>query len=210
MTRVALYARVSTHRDQSVDTQLLALRLWAQGRGHTIAGEFVDEGISGKKGRDRRPGLDAMLTAATLGEIDMVAATALDRLGRSLPHLIAMVAELEALKVGLFIHNMALDTSTPMGQLMFNVMGSFAEFEREMIRERTLLGLERARAKGKKLGRPKIPPAVEHRITAMLEGGIPITRITRTTRVGYSTVYRIKTELEEAKRARQEATDSEA
>ena len=197
MARVALYARVSTHKDQTVENQLLALRDWAAGRGHTVAAEFADEGISGKKGRDKRPGLDAMMKAAVAGKVDMVAATALDRLGHSLPHLVQLIWELEALRVGLFVQNMALDTTTPMGKLMFNVMGSFAEFERELIRERTMLGLDRARKQGKALGRPKVPAATERRIHAMLEAGTSINKIMRLTRVGASVVYRIKKEAEE-------------
>lgn len=194
--RVALYARVSTNKDQTVETQLLALREWAAGRGHEAVAEFVDEGISGTKGRDKRPGLDALMKAATLGKFDMVGVTALDRLGRSLPHLVGLVAELEALKVGLFVRNLALDTSTPAGQLMFNVMGSLAQFERELIRERTMLGLERARKQGKTLGRPKVSAGTEHRIADMLRASVPVNKIMRLTRVGASTVYRIKKELE--------------
>ena len=194
--RVALYARVSTHRDQSTENQLLALRDWAAGRDHTVVAEFVDEGISGIKGRGKRPGLDAMATAAMLGKLDMVAVTALDRLGRSLQHLVGLVAELEALKVGLFVRNLALDTSTPAGRLMFGVMGSLAEFERELIRERTLLGLERARKRGKRLGRPPVSAGTERRIADMLQASVPINRIMRLTRVGASAVYRIKKELE--------------
>lgn len=194
--RVALYARVSTNKDQTVETQLLALREWAAGRGHEVVAEFVDEGISGTKGRDKRPGLDALMKAATLGKFDMVGVTALDRLGRSLPHLVGLVAELEALKVGLFVRNLALDTSTPAGQLMFNVMGSLAQFERELIRERTMLGLERARKQGKTLGRPKVSAGTEQRIADMLRASVPVNKIMRLTRVGASTVYRIKKELE--------------
>ena len=196
MARVALYARVSTNKDQTVDNQLLALRDWAAGRGHTVVAEFIDQGISGAKGRDKRPGLDDMLKAAVLGKLDMVAVTALDRLGRSLPHLITTVGELEALKVGLFVRDLALDTSTPAGQLMFNVMGSLAQFERELIRERTMLGLERARKQGKTLGRPKVSAGTEHRIADMLRASVPVNKIMRLTRVGASTVYRIKKELE--------------
>lgn len=197
MARVALYARVSTNKDQTVDNQLLALRDWAAGRGHTVVAEFIDQGISGAKGRDKRPGLDDMLKAAVLGKLDMVAVTALDRLGRSLPHLITTVGELEALKVGLFVRDLALDTSTPAGQLMFNVMGSLAQFERALIRERTLLGLERAKKQGKALGRPKVPAATERRIHALLEAGTSINKIMRLTRVGASVIYRIKKEAEE-------------
>jgi DNA invertase Pin-like site-specific DNA recombinase len=197
MARVGLYARVSTKREQTVENQLLRLREWAAGRGHTIVAEYVDEGISGTKGRDKRPGLDALGKAATLGQIDTVAVTALDRLGRNLQHLIGFVGELEALKVGLFVHNMALDTSTPAGRLMFNMIGSLAEFERELIRERTLMGLERAKKQGKTLGRPKVPAATERRIHALLEAGTSINKIMRLTRVGASVIYRIKKGEEE-------------
>jgi len=197
MARVALYARVSTNKDQTVENQLLALRDWAAGRGHTVAAEFTDEGISGAKGRDKRPGLDDMLKAAVLGKFDMVGITALDRLGRSLPHLITTVGELEALKVGLFVRDLALDTSTPAGQLMFNVMGSLAQFERALIRERTMLGLERARKQGKRLGRPKVSHHKEAKIAALLQAGTPINRVMRLTGVAKSVVYRIKKEMEE-------------
>lgn len=196
MQRVALYARVSTNKDQTVENQLIALRDWARGRGHEVVAEFADQGISGKKGRDKRPALDDMLRAAILGKVDLIAVTALDRLGRSLPHLVTTIAELEALRVGLFVSNLALDTSTPAGRLMFNVMGSLAEFERELIRERTLLGLERARRNGKKLGRPKVSPHTEARITALLQAGTPANRVARLSRVGNAAVYRIKRELE--------------
>src|SRR5690606_10345415 len=177
MARVALYARVSTNKDQSVETQLFALRDWAVARGHEVVAEYTDEGISGAKGRDKRPALDAMMKDAARGKFDMVAATALDRLGRSLQHLVGMVAELDALRVGLFVQNMALDTSTPVGRLMFNMVGAFAEFERGLIRERTLLGLERARRRGSRLGRPKVGPTTERQIVALLEAKTPVNRI---------------------------------
>lgn len=197
MARVALYARVSTNKDQTVENQLLALREWATGRGHEVVAEFTDEGISGAKGRDKRPGLDAMMKAAVMGKFDMVAVVELSRLGRSLSHLVHLIGELEALRVGLFVQNMALDTTTPMGKLMFNVMGSFAEFERELIRERTVLGLERARKRGKRLGRPPVSPYKEAKIAALLKAGTPINRIRRITQVGVSAIYRIKKEMEE-------------
>lgn len=192
MGRVALYARVSTNKDQSVETQLFALRDWAVARGHEVVAEYTDEGISGAKGRDKRPALDAMMKDAVRGKFDMVAATALDRLGRSLQHLVGMVADLDALRVGLFVQNMALETSTPVGRLMFNMVGAFAEFERGLIRERTLLGLERARRRGSRLGRPKVGPTTERQIVALLEAKMPVNRIVRQTGVGVSVVYRIK------------------
>jgi len=194
MTRVALYVRVSTHKDQTVENQLLALRDWAAAQGHIVVAEFTDEGISGAKGRDKRPGVDALMKAATRREVDMIAVTALDRLGRNLNHLVQFVAELEALRVGLFVRNLALDTSTPAGRLMFNVIGSLAEFERELMRERTMLGLDRARRQGKRLGRPKVEAATERRIAALLEAKTPINRIARLTRVSMSVIYRVKGE----------------
>jgi DNA invertase Pin-like site-specific DNA recombinase len=194
MTRVALYVRVSTHKDQTVENQLIALRDWAAAQGHVVVAEFADEGISGAKGRDKRPGVDALMKAATRREVDMIAVTALDRLGRNLNHLVQFVAELEALRVGLFVRNLALDTSTPAGRLMFNVIGSLAEFERELMRERTMLGLDRARRQGKRLGRPKVEAATERRIAALLEAKTPINRIARLTRVSMSVIYRVKGE----------------
>jgi DNA invertase Pin-like site-specific DNA recombinase len=199
MARVALYARVSTKRDQTTENQLISLRDWAEGRGHTVIAEFVDEGFSGKIGKEKRPALDALEKAAKRGEIDMVAVTALDRLGRNLNHLVGLAAELEALGIGLFVRNLALDTSTPAGRLMFNVIGSLAEFERELIRERTILGLDRARKQGKKLGRPKVPRNVEARIVSLLDAKVSINKIMRLTRVGVTTVYRVKKELEGCK-----------
>ena len=197
MARVALYARVSTNKDQTVENQLLALRAWAEGRGHVIAGEFTDQGVSGVTGRGKRPGLDDMMRRATLGEFDMVGCTALDRLGRSLAHLVALAQELEGLKLGLFVHNLALDTSTPAGQLLFNVMGSLAAFERSLIRERTMLGLERARKQGKKLGRPKVPLTTERRIITLLQAGTGINRTAALAQTAKSVVLRIKKELEQ-------------
>ncbi len=196
MSRVALYVRVSTNKDQTVQNQLLVLRDWAAAHGHQIVAEFCDDGISGAKGKDKRPGLAALALAAGRREVDLIAITALDRLGRSLNHLVQFVAELEALRVGLFVRNLALDTSTPAGRLMFNVIGSLAEFERELIRERTLMGLERARRQGKKLGRPRVAPATERRISALLEAGTPANRVARMTCTGNAAVYRIKRELE--------------
>ena len=197
MARVALYARVSTNKDQTVENQLLALRDWAAGRGHTVVAEFTDEGISGAKGRDKRPGLDAMMKAAALGKFDMVAVVELSRLGRSLSHLVQIGTELQALGVDLFLHRQALDSSTPFGRMQFGMLGVLAEYERDLIRERTLEGLARAKKRGKRLGRPPISPGKEAKIAALLKAGTPINRIRRITQVGVSAIYRIKKEMEE-------------
>jgi DNA invertase Pin-like site-specific DNA recombinase len=119
-----------------------------------VVAVFKDEGISGTKGRDRRPGYDRLCQSVARREIDQVAAWSVDRLGRSLQDLVAFLGELHAKRVDLYLHQQGIDTSTPAGKAMFQMMGVFAEFERAMIVERVKAGLARARAQGKRLGRP--------------------------------------------------------
>jgi DNA invertase Pin-like site-specific DNA recombinase len=160
MHKVAMYARVSTADGQTVECQLVALREEAARRGWD-AEVFVDEGISGAKGRDRRPGFDALCRAVEAGEVGMVAAWSVDRLGRSLQDLIGFLGLLHARGCGLYLHQQGLDTSTPAGRAMFQMLGVFAEFERALIRERTMAGLARARAEGRVPGRrPTVPEEV--------------------------------------------------
>lgn len=194
--RVATYLRVSTHKDQTVENQRLVLADWIAARGYSLAAEFVDEGISGAKGRDKRPGLDALMKAAVLGKFDMVAVVELSRLGRSLSHLVQIGTELQALGVDLFLHRQALDSSTPFGRMQFGMLGVLAEYERDLIRERTLEGLARAKKQGKTLGRPTVSPGKEQKIAALLKAGTPINRIRRIAQVGVSAIYRIKKEME--------------
>lgn len=195
--RVATYLRVSTHKDQTVENQRLVLADWIAAKGYSLAAEFVDEGISGAKGRDKRPGLDALMKAAVLGKFDMVAVVELSRLGRSLSHLVQIGTELQALGVDLFLHRQALDSSTPFGRMQFGMLGVLAEYERDLIRERTLEGLARAKKQGKTLGRPTVSPGKEQKIAALLKAGTPINRIRRLVPVGVSAIYRIKKEAEE-------------
>lgn len=149
--RVALYARVST-ADQSSAPQLDALRGYAESRGFEVIEEYVDAGISGAKAR--RPALDRLLADARRRRFDALAVVKLDRIARSVHHLTALGAELEALGVDLVVLDQAIDTTTPSGRLLFHVLGSIAEFERDLIRERTVAGLRAARRRGKRLGRP--------------------------------------------------------
>jgi DNA invertase Pin-like site-specific DNA recombinase len=118
---------------------------------------YEDAGISGAKGRDKRPGFDRMLKDATIGKFDILAAWSVDRLGRSLQDLIGFLSELHSTGRDLYLHQQAIDTSTPSGRAMFQMLGVFAEFERGMIRERVNAGLARAKAKGVKLGRRRLP-----------------------------------------------------
>jgi DNA invertase Pin-like site-specific DNA recombinase len=147
----------------------------------------------GAKGRDARPGLDAMMKAVARREIDMVAAWSVDRLGRSLIDLLDLLRELHAKGVDLFLHQQGLDTSTPSGRAMFQMMGVFAEFERTMIRER-LAGIGRAREQGTKLGRRRLEDTDAKKVTAIRRArasGQGIRRIARDLGVGVGTVLRV-------------------
>ena len=152
-SRVALYARVSTKNNgQDPETQLLALREYAQARGFLVAGEYVDVGISGSK--DRRPQLERLMKAARRRDIDAVVVARFDRFARSVRHLVMALDEFHGLGVDFISLSEAVDTSTPIGRMVFTVIGAVAELERSLIRERVMMGLNRAKAKGKKLGRP--------------------------------------------------------
>ena len=191
METVALYLRVSTD-GQSVDNQRLALQEAAVRHRWRVVAEFVDRGISGAKGRDQRPGFDRLLTGIARREFDVVAAWSVDRLGRSLQDLIAFLGEMHAKEVDLYLHQQRLDTSTPAGKALFQMLGVFGEFERAMIRERVNAGLARARAKGVQLGRPRVPEDVEAAIRAGLASGMGIRKVAAQLGVGTSTVRRVK------------------
>jgi DNA invertase Pin-like site-specific DNA recombinase len=198
--RAAIYLRVSTG-DQTVENQRLELEAAASQRGWTVSKIYSDAGISGATGREKRPGLDAMLKDATKGKIDVVMAWAVDRMGRSLSDLIGTMQELHGAKVDLFLHQQAIDTTTPAGRAMFQMMGVFAEFERSMIQARIMAGLARAKAetpeqrreKGKKaIGRPKLSNDKVKAVRASLAAGISIGRTVANCGVGSGTVQAIK------------------
>ena len=149
--RAAIYARVSTF-DQEPENQLQELRRYVEARGWT-ATEYVDEGVSGAK--ESRPALDRLLRDAKRRRLDVLIVWKLDRLGRNLRHLILLLDELTALGVAFVSLNEGIDTSTPAGRLQLHILGAIAEFERERIRERVKLGMSRAKAQGKHVGRPR-------------------------------------------------------
>lgn len=155
--KIALYARVSKALEQHPENQLIELRRWAKAAEHEVIGEFVDEISS----RDTRPKKEEVLKLLRLEEIDGVAFTNLDRWGRSMSELVMELEEFSKSNTSLISLKEGLDLSTAAGRLMANVLAAMANFERERIRERTMLGLARARAQGKRLGRPpkkKTPP----------------------------------------------------
>jgi DNA invertase Pin-like site-specific DNA recombinase len=194
MKRAAIYVRVSTDK-QTVENQIRALTEIAERRGWQIVAQYSDAGISGAKGRDKRPGLDQMLKDAQRRKFDIVMAWAIDRLGRSLIDLLGTIQTLEACGVDLYLDQQAIDTTTPAGKLMFQVTGAFAEFERSMIRQRVNAGLKRAVEEGKTLGRPKIAPELEKRILSFLKAGTGILKTAKQLGVGTGTVQRIAREL---------------
>ena len=197
--RVGLYLRVSTG-EQTVENQREALLAACAHRGWRIVAEFVDNGISGAKGRDRRPGFDRLLKAATQRKIDIVAAWSVDRLGRSLQDLVGFLAELNAVGCDLYLERQAVDTTTPAGRALFQMLGVFAEFERSIIQERIHAGIARARTKGTKsgkpIGRPRLDPKTENAIRAALAGGKGILKTAHELQLGTGTVQRIKREMQ--------------
>lgn len=192
--RAALYMRVST-TDQTVENQRLILTAEAERRGWEIVGVYIDAGISGAKGRDKRPEFDRLLKDATRGKFDVVMSWALDRLGRSLAHLIGMLQELEAAHVDLYLHQQAIDTTAPTGRLFFHMLGAFAEFERSMTRDRIKAGIARAKAKGHRVGRPKMAPSRKADIVRMLRQGASIRTIANTLHCGAGKVADVRNEL---------------
>jgi DNA invertase Pin-like site-specific DNA recombinase len=200
MKRAVLYLRVSTI-EQTTANQERELREVASRMGCDIVHVYKDHGISGAKGRDKRPAFDRLCRDAAQRKFDVVMAWSVDRLGRSLQDLVGFLSELHALRIDLFLHQQGLDTTTPAGKAMFQMMGVFAEFECSMIQERVRAGLRRAPSEGKRLGRPPIPPTLKERMLAALnkpqrtEG---VRKIAARFGVDPSTVQRISRPFEDA------------
>jgi DNA invertase Pin-like site-specific DNA recombinase len=170
--------RVSTTNGQTTENQRRELEAVAARLGHSIVAVFEDNGISGAKGRDKRPAFDRLHKAIARREFDLVMAWSVDRLGRSLQDLCGFLGDLHAKGIGLYLHVQGVDTTTPAGKAMFQMLGVFAEFERSMIRDRVVAGLVRAKAKGTKsgkpIGRPSLPEGTRRAIReayARKEGG---------------------------------------
>jgi DNA invertase Pin-like site-specific DNA recombinase len=189
-TRVALYLRVSTG-EQTTENQRRELEAVANQRGWHIVAVYEDKGVSGAKGRDKRPQFDAMLKDAVRGQFDVLAAWAVDRLGRSLQDLVATLSDLHGAGVDLFLHRQAIDTTTPSGKAMYQMLGVFAEFERSMIQERVKAGLERAKAKGVQLGRPRLPERKRGEILRLHGEGRSQRAIARDVGVALGTVQNV-------------------
>lgn len=152
---------------------------------------YCDHGISGSKGWDKRPAFDWLCKDAAKRRFDLIMAWSVDRLGRSLQDLVAFLAEIHALRIDLYLHQQGIDTTTPAGKALFQMMGVFAEFERAMIQERVQAGLARARANGKVLGRPRISHETEDAIRLALKAN-GVRKVAAMVGCGVGTVQRIK------------------
>jgi DNA invertase Pin-like site-specific DNA recombinase len=189
--RVGIYLRVST-ADQTVENQRRDLMRVAEQRGWQIVGEYVDHGISGSKGRDKRPEFHRLAKDAAHGKLDLVVSWSIDRLGRDLGHLVQFTNELRQQGVDLYLHQQQVDTSSAAGRAFLQMAGVFAEFEKAIIVERINAGLSRARSQGKHLGRPtSVTAKTEQRIRDLHAKGLGMLKIARQLGCGTSTVQRV-------------------
>jgi DNA invertase Pin-like site-specific DNA recombinase len=193
--RAAMYLRVS--RDsQTTENQRIVLAKLAERRGFEIVREYEDAGISGGKGRDKRPAFDQMLKDAMRRRFDVLLIWSMDRLGRSVLHVAQAMAEMDAAGVALISEQQGIDGTGPFGRAMMQMATVFAELERSMIRSRVMAGLDRVRAEGiKKLGRPPIGRKVEQAIRQQLGAGHGILKVARIVGCGSGTVQRVKREM---------------
>jgi DNA invertase Pin-like site-specific DNA recombinase len=197
MKRAAFYLRVSQD-SQTVENQLLALNEVAQRSGWEVVNVFADEGISGAKGRDKRPGYDSLLKAVARHEVQIVAAWSVDRLGRSLSDLVGFLSDIQARGCDLYLHQQAIDTSTPSGRMLFQMLGVFAEFERAILKSRIAAGIERARANKVRIGRPPMQRGRVEKVQRALKDGHSIRAIAAATGVSTATVQRVKRSMQAA------------
>jgi DNA invertase Pin-like site-specific DNA recombinase len=197
--RAALYMRISTrNHGQTTETQAVALREYATHRGFTIIEEYRDEGISGAK--DRRPALDRLMTDARHRRFDAVLVARFDRFARSTKHLVLALEEFSSLGIDFISLNESIDTSSPMGRMVFTVIAAVAELERSIIRERVQAGVDRAKRQGKRFGRPAVI-VDRHRVVEMKAAGQSIKSIAKECGIARATVRAILGRVAESGRA---------
>jgi DNA invertase Pin-like site-specific DNA recombinase len=187
-TRVAIYARVSTtNHGQDVGLQTRELGQFTEARGWTVAGEYIDAGVSGSK--DSRPELNRLMADAHKRRFDVVCVWRFDRFARSVSHLLRALENFKALGIDFVSYSEQMDTSTPAGKMVFTVLGAVAELERSLIVERVRAGLRNARAKGKSLGRPRVTVDAA-KVAALRSQGLSWAKIGEALGVGEGTVRR--------------------
>lgn len=191
MDRVAIYGRVST-TEQTSDNQINFLQEIVSRNGWELVQTYVDEGISGTKGRDKRPEFDRLCKDMVRRKFNRILVWDISRLGRSLQHLVDFLNDVQSVNCHLYIHQSGLDTSTPSGRMMFQMVGVFSEFERSMISERVKLGLKRVKSKGTKLGRPKSLDQEEiERVIELRSQGLSLSDIAKHIGVSKMTIQRL-------------------
>ena len=187
MKKCVIYSRVST-QGQEVENQIKLLKQIANQKGYELV-EVISDVMSGAKGRKERKGFDKLIKGSIRKEWDSILVWSVDRLGRNLKDLVSFLDEINAVGCELYIHQSGIDTSTPAGKMMFQMVGMFAEFERSMISERVKLGMART---DKKLGRPtNMNQGMIHSIKFMREQGIGVKKIATDLSIGVGTVYKV-------------------
>jgi len=188
---VVIYGRVSTN-NQSVSNQVHDLKEVCERNGWTIVDEYIDEGISGTHGRDKRPEFDRLLKDVNRKKFDGIVVWDISRLGRSLQHLVSFLNDVMSKDIDLYIHKQGIDTSTPTGKMMFGFISVMSEYERTLIVERVKSGLETAKRKGKKLGRPtNVNDGTRNVVIELRKSGMSLNKICKTVGIGSGTVYRL-------------------
>jgi len=190
MEKVVIYARVSTN-EQTTENQILKLKSVIEKNDWELVEIYQDEGVSGAKGRDKRPEFNRLCKDMVRRKFDRILVWDVSRLGRSLQHLVEFLNEALTTRTDLYIHQSGLDTSTPSGRMMFQIIGVFAEFERTIISERVRAGLQRAQSKGKVLGRPPIPESVREGIRGLRAEGKSLSQIGAQYNLSKTSVMRI-------------------
>ena len=189
MKKVVIYGRVSTHQ-QTITNQLNDLQEVANRSGWEVVDTYTDEGISGSKGRDKRPEFDRLLKDGNRKSYDGILVWSIDRLGRSLQDLVSFLNDIQSKDIDLYIHQQGIDTSTHTGKMMFQMLGVFSEFERNIIRERVISGLDRVKKEGKKLGRPtNVNDGTKGTILELRDKGMSINKVCKTIGIGVATYY---------------------
>jgi DNA invertase Pin-like site-specific DNA recombinase len=189
--QVAIYARVST-TSQTFENQLRELREAAASLGWIVAHEVIDEGVSGAKGRAARPGFDRLFELVERKAVGAIMAWSVDRIGRSLQDLVALMRELQQHSVELYCHQQSINTATPAGRMTFSIFGALGEYERSLIIERIRSGIARAKMQGRKFGRPRLyDDEVRARVIELRALGLTVREIAQTAGVGGSSVWRM-------------------
>ena len=193
--KVVLYVRVSTDK-QSVENQIDQLTSVAHRNGWEIVDTYSDAGISGAFGRDKRPAFDKLLKDGNRKKYDGIMVWSIDRIGRSLQDLISFLNDVQSKDIDLYIDQQGLDSSTPTGRLMFSLVGSFAEYERTLIKERVRAGMERAKKTGTKsgraIGRPSnVNEGTKATVIELHKSGMSMNKICKTLSIGNGTLYKL-------------------